>query len=153
VATSRRPDRPRVYADEDIDRPLIEALRARGFDVLTVQATRSFGEDDATQLERAATLGRVLLTFNRRHFRRHHAAWMAAGRAHAGIVTVPQGGTAERRAVRVALLLDWVGRTAFASRFVAWSELQLRLHGGERVASYSDAEVQLALALDAPPSV
>jgi hypothetical protein len=89
--------------------------------VLTVQATRSFGEDDPAQLERAATLGRVLLTFNRRHFRRHHAAWVAAGRAHAGIVTVPQGGTAERRAVRVALLLDWVGRTAFASRLVAWT--------------------------------
>jgi len=29
--------------NEDIDRPLIEALRARGFDVLTVQITRAFG--------------------------------------------------------------------------------------------------------------
>ena len=64
MTPSPRSDRPRVYADEDIDRALIEALRARGFDVLTVQITRSFGEDDPAQLERAAALGRVLLTFN-----------------------------------------------------------------------------------------
>jgi hypothetical protein len=66
-------DRPRIYADEDIDRPLIEALQARGFDVLIVQITRSFCEDDVAQLERTASAGRVLLTFNRRHFWRHHA--------------------------------------------------------------------------------
>jgi Domain of unknown function (DUF5615) len=74
-----RPDRPLVYADEDIDWPLIEALRARGFDVLTVQIMRSYGEDDPAQLERAAAIGRVLLTFNRRHFRRYHASWLEAG--------------------------------------------------------------------------
>jgi hypothetical protein len=52
---------------------LIEALQARGFDVLIVQITRSFCEDDVAQLERTASAGRVLLTFNRRHFWRHHA--------------------------------------------------------------------------------
>ena len=74
MTPSPRSDRPRIYADEDIDRPLIEALRARGFDVLTVQNTRSFGEDDPAQRLRVVTAGRVLLTFNRRHFRRLHAS-------------------------------------------------------------------------------
>ena len=57
MTPSPRSDRPRVYADEDIDRPLIEALQARGFDVLTVTVTRSFGEDDPAQLERTLTDG------------------------------------------------------------------------------------------------
>src|SRR2546422_8277128 len=86
MTPSPRSDRPRIYADEDIDRPLIEALRMRGFDVLTVQIARSFGEDDLSQLERATALGRVLLTFNRRHFRRPHARWIEGGRAHPSIV-------------------------------------------------------------------
>ena len=140
-------DRPRIYADEDIDRPLIEALRARGFDVLTVQITRSFGEDDPAQLERAAAAGRVLLTFNRRHFRRLHAAWLEAGRAHPGIVTLPQGGTAERRALRVAMLVDWLGADQLLSRFVTWIDLQTRLHAGEQIEGYTDADVRMALGL------
>ncbi len=148
MTPSPRSDRPRIYADEDIDRPLIEALRARGFDVLTVQITRSFGEDDAAQLERAAAAGRLLLTFNRRHFRRHHATWLEDGRAHPGIVTIPQGGTAERRALRVAMLLDWLGAARITSRFVTWSDLQARLHAGEHIEGYTDADARMALGLD-----
>ena len=72
MTPSPRSDRPRVYADEDVDRALIEALRARGFDVLTVQITRSFGEDDPAQLERAAALGRVLLV-QQRDFQRQNS--------------------------------------------------------------------------------
>ncbi len=147
MTPSPRSDRPRVYADEDIDRPLIEALRARGFDVLTVQITRSFGEDDPAQLERAAAEGRVLLTFNRRHFRGHHAAWLEAGRVHPGIVTIPQGGTAERRALRAALLLDWLGAARLSSQFVAWIDLQKRLHTGERIEGYTEEDARVALGL------
>jgi len=150
MTPSWRPDRPSIYADEDIDRPLIEALRAREFDVLTVQMTGSFGEDDPAQLERAAALGRVLLTFNRRHFRRHHAMWLEAGRVHSGIVTVPQGGTAERRAIRVAMLLDWLGAAGLTARFVAWIDLQKRLHAGERIEGYTEEEARQALGLDEP---
>jgi hypothetical protein len=150
MTPSPRSDRPRVYADEDIDRPLIEALRAQGFDVLTVQITRSFGEDDPAQLERAAALGRVLLTFNRRHFRWHHVAWLESGRVHPGIVTIPQGGTAERRALRTAMLLDWLGAARLSSRFVAWIDLQRRLHAGERIEGYTEEDARLALGLDEP---
>jgi Domain of unknown function (DUF5615) len=148
MTPSTRSDRPRIYADEDVDRPLIEALQARGFDVLTVQNTRSFGEDDLAQLERAAAAGRVLLTFNRRHFRRHHATWLEDGRAHPGIVTILQGGTAERRALRVAMLLDWLGPDRLPSRFVTWADLQTPLHAGEQIEGYTDADVRMALGLD-----
>lgn len=146
MATPRR-EAPGLYADEDIDRPLIEALRARGFDVLSVQATRAFGVGDPAHLERAAALGRVVLTYNRRHFRRHHRAWMEANRAHAGIVSIPQGGSFARRAVRVGMLLDWFGPAGLASNCVSWIDLQTRLHGGERVPGYTDQEVRLALGL------
>jgi hypothetical protein len=148
MTPSPRPDRPRIYADEDVDRPLIEALRARGFDVLTVQTTRSFGEDDLAQFERAAAAGRVLLTFNRRHFRRHHATWLEDGRAHPGVVTIPQGGTVERRALRAAMLLDWLGTARLSSRFVTWIDLQTRLHVGEQIEGYTDADMRMALGLD-----
>ena len=148
MTPSPRSDRPRIYADEDVDRPLIEALQSRGFDVLTVQITRSFGEDDPAQLERAAALGRVLLTFNRRHFRRLHASWLEGGRVHPGIVTIPQSGTAERRALRVAMLLDWLGAARLSSRFVTWIDLQTRLHAGEHIEGYTDADVRMALGLD-----
>jgi len=126
---------------------LIEALQSRGFDVLTVQITRSFGEDDSAQLERAAAAGRVLLTFNRRHFRRLHVSWLEGGRVHPGIVTIPQGGTAERRALRVAMLLDWLGAARLSS-FVTWIDLQTRLHAGEHVEGYTDADARIALGVD-----
>ena len=43
MTPSPRFERPRVYADEDIDRPLVEALRARALDVLPAQRTRPAG--------------------------------------------------------------------------------------------------------------
>jgi hypothetical protein len=78
-----------LLADEDFDFHLVEALRAHGHSVVRHQEVRDAprGEPDTEVLYRAATLGRILLTHNRRDFVRIHRG----GTTHAGILTVPQG--------------------------------------------------------------
>ena len=75
----------RLYADEDVPRPLVERLRALGHDILTAledgQANQSV--QDAGVLARATNLGRAVLTHNRKDFKRLHTATPG----HAGIVS------------------------------------------------------------------
>ena len=80
---------PPSYLDECIDRPVVEALRQRGFDVLTaLEAGR--GEDpDEAQLAYATQVGRVLLSYNTVHLRRLHARYRRARRDHGGIIVIP----------------------------------------------------------------
>jgi Domain of unknown function (DUF5615) len=74
-----------LYADEDVPRPLVEHLRNLGHDILTAledgQANQSV--QDAGVLARATSLGRAVLTHNRKDFKRLHAATPG----HAGIVS------------------------------------------------------------------
>jgi hypothetical protein len=75
----------RLYADEDVPRPLVERLRALGHDVVTAveagQANQSIKDVDV--LAQATLLGRAVLTHNRKDFKRLHA--QVPG--HAGIVS------------------------------------------------------------------
>jgi hypothetical protein len=48
------------------------------------------------------------------------------------------------------MLLDWLGAVAIATRFVAWIDLQKRLHTSERIEGYTEAEARQALGLDEP---
>jgi predicted nuclease of predicted toxin-antitoxin system len=52
-----------ILADENIDRPIVQWLRARGHDVLWV-CEQSPGADDAFVLDTPHLAGRVLLTFD-----------------------------------------------------------------------------------------
>jgi Domain of unknown function (DUF5615) len=141
---ARRP----IYADENVRRRLVEALRGRGFDVLTARDVGLLGEDDDAQLAYAASTGRVLLTFNRGDFRRRHAQYVAAGRRHAGVALLPQRGPLERLVIRACLLLDWLtSLEPSESRLVNWNDLQVRLHRGERVVGYDEADARLALGM------
>src|SRR5437868_3225612 len=75
----------RLYADEDVPRPLVEHLRALGHDVLTAleagQANQSVA--DPNVLAHATSLGRVVVTHNRKDFKRLHVATPQ----HAGIIS------------------------------------------------------------------
>jgi hypothetical protein len=75
----------RLYADEDVPRPLVEHLRALGHDVLTAleagQANRSV--KDPNVLAYATSLGRAVLTHNRKDYKRLHVTTPG----HAGIVS------------------------------------------------------------------
>lgn len=139
--------RPGVYADENVNRRLTDALRARGFDVLTAGEAGILGQDDAAQLAFAAAAGRVLLSFDRRDFRRTHAAFLQSGRRHVGIILLPQSRSVARSAVRAAMLLDWLATRPVetAATLVNWNDVQRRLHAGHRLPGYTDHEVRVAL--------
>jgi hypothetical protein len=61
-----------LYADENFYLPVVEELRHRGHDVLTAQEDGRTATPDPDILVRAHSLGRPVLTFNRRHFERLH---------------------------------------------------------------------------------
>ena len=75
---------PAFYADEDFPGPVVAALRARGYDILTVRQDSRAGGDDPAVLARAIELGRAVLTKNRNDFHHLHAA----APVHFGIVTI-----------------------------------------------------------------
>ncbi len=81
----------RLYADEDIPRPLVEHLRSLGHDILTAleagQANQSV--KDSNVLTHAISLGRAVLTHNRKDFKRLHQAMPE----HAGIVSCTRDDT------------------------------------------------------------
>ncbi len=74
----------RLYANENFPLPVVEELRRLGHDVLTTQETDQAGKstpDDAV-LQFATAKGRILSTFNRKHFVHLHSKT----KAHDGII-------------------------------------------------------------------
>lgn len=81
------PDTPaRLYLDHDVDARLAEALRRYGFDVVTSFEAGRHQKSDEAQVVYALEEDRILVTHNVRHFPSLHAAWLAAGRHHHGII-------------------------------------------------------------------
>jgi predicted nuclease of predicted toxin-antitoxin system len=72
----------KLYADENFPYAVVDALRALGHDVLTVQEAGQQGGGDADVLHYGTAAGRAVLTLNRRHFIRLHSKVPA----HAGII-------------------------------------------------------------------
>ena len=58
----------RLYLDEDVPPLLAKILRDRGFDAVSAHELGRTGLPDADHLEHAVRDGRVLLTFNTKHF-------------------------------------------------------------------------------------
>jgi hypothetical protein len=83
--------RIRFYFDEDAGQhAVLDALRQRDVDVLSVIDVNRGEESDEDQLQFAAAEGRVLYTLNVAHFCRLHGEFLASGRNHAGIVVIPR---------------------------------------------------------------
>ena len=76
----------RLYADEDFPWPAVEALRQMGHDIVTAQEDGRTATPDADILARAHALGRIVITYNRRHYERLHRQ----GADHDGIVSATQ---------------------------------------------------------------
>lgn len=78
-----------LYADADVQGPVIKALKRGGWDV--VRAIELFPErtKDPVHFERAADLGRVLVT-NDEGQRQRARAWYEERRAFPGVVWWPQ---------------------------------------------------------------
>lgn len=87
-------DRIKLYLDEDAQRTdLIQALRARNIDVLTVSEANLLGQPDDLHLQYATEQSRVIFTFNRGDFFRLHTEWLNNEQHHAGIIVSDQVGT------------------------------------------------------------
>src|SRR5882757_1534902 len=86
-----------LYADEDFSYPVVETLRELGHDVITAQEDGRASAPDPDVLTRAHSLGRVVLTHNRRHFERLHRQ----GTAHSGIVSCTRDGDFPALACRI----------------------------------------------------
>ena len=73
-----------IYANENFPLPVVEALRELGHDVLTTQDSGKNNRaiPDSEVLAFAKETGRVLATFNRKHFVYLHNE----GNEHAGII-------------------------------------------------------------------
>lgn len=83
--------RIRLYVDEDaMDKDLLQALRARGVDVLTAFETGMIERSDEEHLEFVTRKGRVLYSFNVGDFYRLHQEYLAQGRSHTGIILARQ---------------------------------------------------------------
>lgn len=138
---------PPAYLDECVDRRITPALRGRGHDVVLAGESGPRGVDDEAQLLHATRIGRVIVSYNARHFERWHRILIEQGRPHAGIVILPDTGPTERVALRVALLLDWIGDQNPRARLFRWGQLQLALTQGDRPlgARYSEDEIAFAL--------
>ena len=84
-------ERIKLYLDEDAQRTdLIQALRARQIDVITVSEAGMPAQADSVQLQYATEHGRVIFTFNRGDFFRLHTEWLRSGRHHSGIIVSDQ---------------------------------------------------------------
>jgi hypothetical protein len=80
-----------LYLDEDaMDKALVQALDARGVDMLTAMEAGMIDRLDALHLEYATAQGRALYSFNVGDFYRLHTAFLAQGKAHAGIILAQQ---------------------------------------------------------------
>jgi uncharacterized protein with PIN domain len=81
----------RLYFDTDsMEKALLAGLRARGVDAITALEAGLADGSDEEQLRFASSQGRVLFSFNAGDFCRIHAAFLAQGQPHAGIVVAPQ---------------------------------------------------------------
>jgi hypothetical protein len=82
--------RIRLYLDENIQVALVDALIARGVDVLTTFKARNVGLNDLYQLQFAIELKRTFITYNKRDFAKLHYARLAENREHSGIILSDQ---------------------------------------------------------------
>lgn len=80
-----------LYLDEDAqDSDLIQALGLRGVGVVGARAAGMRERKDEEHLLWAAAQKRALYSFNVRDYCRLHAAFLAQGRSHAGIILAKQ---------------------------------------------------------------
>ena len=80
---------PRFHLDENVDPAVAEGLRRRAIDATTARERRLLHATDEEQLRAAASEGRVLVSHDVRTLPSLHAAWLAQGREHAGIILAP----------------------------------------------------------------
>ncbi|MDI6793435.1 MAG: DUF5615 family PIN-like protein [bacterium] len=80
----------RLYLDEDVHKQLANALRLRGFDVLSVHEVWHAGLNDTQQLDYAVTEKRAIVTFNVADYVKLNKQYLTSDREHYGIIVSAQ---------------------------------------------------------------
>jgi hypothetical protein len=96
-----------LYLDECVNRRLADRLDSRGISATTAVDEGALGLDDESQVLFAARLHRMILSHNQKHFLRLHAQFTNAGRAHAGILLIPNG-PLPLLGLRTSMLVTWL---------------------------------------------
>ncbi|MBI3968127.1 MAG: DUF5615 family PIN-like protein [Chloroflexi bacterium] len=134
-----------VHLDECADAHLVPFLRSRGYRVTTAQEAGLVGSNDEAQLEFATRNDAILLSYDQRHFRAIHRAYVQQQKAHGGILLLPPG-PLRRLQTRAAMMLDWIATIPdHRSQLFRWTSLQSHLTRGFRLPGYSDRELATAL--------
>lgn len=79
---------PILYLNENISVQVKNLLAENGIKAIHTLDVGNAGKDDEFQLAYAVSNGYIMLTHNRRDFRRIHKAWSIAGRKHSGILLI-----------------------------------------------------------------
>ncbi len=107
----------KLYLDEDVSVLLGKILAGRGFDVLTARDADMLRKSDEEQLLFGTKHSRALVTHNRRHFEKLHAAFVQKQLEHAGIVIAGRRDVYEV-ARRVAVLLHAMPGSLFLNQLL-----------------------------------
>lgn len=106
----------RIYADECVDGRIVNGLRRRGIDIVTVADEGCLGAPDAAHLQRASTLERVIMTADQDFLRLAHET-VTRGAHHPGVVYILPAtpiGEAIRSITKLCLvmtpeaMIDWI---------------------------------------------
>ena len=74
-----------IYADENVEEAIIQGLRRRNIEVVSVRERGYVGKDDEFHLQRAKQLGAVVLTHDADFLALAHQ-WRSDGHEHHGIL-------------------------------------------------------------------
>jgi hypothetical protein len=77
------------YFDHNMNRAIASGLRSRGVDVLLASEDGNARLDDESLLERATSLGRVLVSEDK-DFMAITTRWLLAGKHFAGVIRAPK---------------------------------------------------------------
>ena len=81
-------DLPTLYLNENIAVQIADRLKEFNINSIHTICVGNVGVSDEVQLEYAATNNYILVTHNRKDFRKLHSEWQAKGKRHAGIIVL-----------------------------------------------------------------
>ena len=93
-----------LYFDEDVSVGIVENLRTRGFDVLSVRDAGALGRSDDEQMLYAVSQKRAMVTHNRMDFEKQHVKFLENGMQHYGVIVVKRRRDTEVVSKLLALL-------------------------------------------------
>ena len=80
----------KLYLDENVPESIAQALKLRGYNVVTASSIGKKGLTDKEQLHFAASEKRIIFTFNTGDYCELHTEFLSEGKTHEGIILSKQ---------------------------------------------------------------